>query len=201
MRKLVGLAALVVLLAGCTGPDPKDSQVGYPNGFETEIRSAVALKNSPKTEDATLLTSCDAAVTKVLETERDAMLAAAIDAYTKEQAEVGPDRTKITVENCEVVLEDFSVAAEDLAATRKMYEGKVTKFRFTLRRPKARIVPDPTRVESVVNCNERSWAPGDTTRFPQIFRAEVMNRINGAIFKVASDQGLDPVKPSSARTR
>jgi hypothetical protein len=196
--RIVALVVSTIALAGCASSNPKASQAGYPNGFETEVKMAVALKNAPKAEDATLLTGVDNEIAKTLEAERDAILKKALETYEKERPEEG---TKITAENVEVILEDFEVAAEDTAATRKMFEGRVTKFRFTLRRPKARIVPDPTRVEAVVFCIERSWAPGDTTRFPQVFRAEVMDRLNNAIYELAKKQGLDPVKPRSPRTQ
>lgn len=198
IRFLAPLAALVFFASGCAGPDPRDTQAGYPNGFETEIRTAVQLKTSPKAEDATLLTSVDAKVTELLETQREGILTSAIATYDKERLE---DGTRITKENVEVLLEDFAVAAEESAATRKAFEGKVTKFRFVLRRPKARLVPEPTRVESVVFCIERSWAPGDTLRFAQILRAEVMDRMAETIYEVAKSQGLEAVKPRRVNTQ
>lgn len=194
---LAALLPALVAVSGCASSDPKGTHAGYPNGFETEARMAVQLRNAPKADDATFLTSVDAEIQKRLESDRESMLDAAIAAYEKER---GEDGTKITRENCEVLYEDFAVQEEDTAATRKLFEGKVCKFRFTLRKPKARIVPDPTRVEAVVFCVERSWAPGDTLRFPQIFRAEIIDRLNMAIFDVAQKQGLDPVKPRRMRT-
>jgi hypothetical protein len=191
------LAALLITV-GCSGPDPKDTQTGYPNGFETEIKVAVQFKNPANDKDASLVSAVDTAVAKTIETDRDKILDVSLAEYEKERGEEG---TKISKDVVEVVAEDYQLTAEDAAATRKLYEGKTTRFRFTLRRPKARLAPDPQRIEVVLSCVERSWAPGDTLRFAQIFRAALMDQLNEAVYTVAADHKLEPTKPRKVRTQ
>jgi hypothetical protein len=199
VRNVALLAALVVV-AGCASSDPKEQYAGFPGGFETPIKTAVQLGTAPAGDEkpTELLASVDNEIAKMLELECNSILDAALAAYDKERPETG---TKIAKENCEVVVEDFAVQAEETAATRKQFEGKVTRFRFTLRRAKARIVPEPTRIEAELYCVERSWAPGDTFNFPRLFRAEVMDRVNKKIYAVADKMALQPRKPQAPRTQ
>jgi hypothetical protein len=193
---LAPLVALFVAL-GCT-PNPKDTQAGFKNGFEQEIPSVIELKASPADNDHTaFLTAVDNEITNCLETEGDAIVAESLKQF---EDEGDKDQTKISSKEVEYQLENFSVKVEDDAATRKLFEGKSTHFRFTLRRAKARILPDPMRVQIVVSCVERSWAPGDTIRFPQIFRTKVINHLNKRVYKLAVEAKLDPVEPRAPRT-
>jgi hypothetical protein len=159
-------------------------------GFETPVKSAIELQQTPKEGDATtLLTSADAELTKLLENGRDKLLADSIDRFEKARKEPG---TIINPKNVEIEVENFAVAAADETATRKFPEDKEAHFRFTLRRAKARIVPDPTRIESEITCIENSRSPDDTIPFPQDFRAVLHDTINKTIYDLAKSKGLDP---------
>jgi len=187
----VASLAFFLIAAGCSTPDPKYTQAGYPGGFETEIHTVVELKAPPKETDQTvLLTSVDSAVTECLEKNGDKIVANAIERYDQERL---PEGTKITPAEAKLQLEDYRIQAEDQAGTNPEFSGKVTRFRFTLRRAKARILPEPMRVEALVFCVERSWAPGDTLRFPQILRKEVMDELTDTVVQLTKAQGFDPV--------
>ncbi len=191
------LVALLVAL-GCGSPDPKNTQAGFKSGFEMEMRSVIQLNASPVDNDHTaFLTAVDNEITNCLETEGDAIVNESLKQFDDEGEK---EQTKIPRENVEYQLESFSVKVEDDAATRKLFEGRGTHFRFTLRRAKARIVPEPMRIEVVVSCIERSWAPGDTLRYPQIFRSRVISHLNRRVFNLARDAKLDPVEPKTPRT-
>jgi hypothetical protein len=206
LRAPLAVLAALAFAAGCS-PDVKDAFTGYPGGFETPVKTVVAIHRAPAGDDsvalvisdaAPLLAAIDTAITKKLEVEKEKILAEALAEYEQERPQ---DGSQIKAADCEVLLEDYAVEAENEAATRKSFEGKVTRFRFTLRREKSRIIQDPTRVEALVFCVERSWAPGDTLHFPQIFRAHLQKRLISSIREVAAEQGFKADDTAAARTQ
>lgn len=195
-HSVAALLSALVLATGCGSADQKET-VAVARGWEVEIKSAVELKTPPKEDDATtLLTTVDAEVTKLLETQSRNLLAGAIKRY-EETAK--PEQTKIDPALVEILLETYAVSAIEKSAVRKDVEDRKPRFQFTLRRAKARIVPEPVRVEVTLTCIENSRAPGDTVTFSQDFRAEVLDSVNKLVFELAKSKSLDPVPPRGAQ--
>ena len=188
--------ALVLLLAACASNEARD-RMTTAHALSTDVTALVEFKLHPPDEPGTLA-AVDAAVQNLLDKEQDRIVERALARYDRSRAE---EQTRIERSHVELQRETPLTIAEEKSATRKELSGKVTSFRFTVRKANARLTPDPLRVELALACIEDSRAPSDTVGFPQDFRAELVAAVNRCTFEVLRARGLEPVEPRPAPVR
>jgi hypothetical protein len=151
------------------------------SGDETAVRTVIPLKGAPRGDP--LVASVDEAVSRCIESHSEEVVATALARYASEGP---PGQSPVRHEDVEVLLEDHGA----FGCTSQPFEGNLTHYRFTLRRPKARVVLDPPRIEALVFVVETSWAPTDTARFVDIFKAELRGCLERDIRAIALERGL-----------